>query len=103
VLLHKLHKEWCKTVIIVSHDMDEIAENCTRACVLSDGKVVACDTPKALFSNADELLPLGLDVPLTAKICQGLKVRGVEVDCDYTVADFTRAAIALFEGGEDNA
>jgi energy-coupling factor transport system ATP-binding protein len=103
ILLHKLHREWCKTVIIVSHDMDEIAENCTRACVLSDGKVVACDTPKALFSNGEKLLPLGLDVPLTAKICQGLKERGVEVDCDYTVADFTRAAIALFKGGENNA
>ena len=25
-LLHKLHEEWCRTVIIVSHDMDEIAE-----------------------------------------------------------------------------
>ncbi|MDE6558075.1 MAG: energy-coupling factor transporter ATPase, partial [Clostridia bacterium] len=30
-LLHSLHGDWCKTVIIVSHDMDEIAENCTRA------------------------------------------------------------------------
>ena len=28
-LLHSLHGDWCKTVIIVSHDMDEVAENCT--------------------------------------------------------------------------
>jgi energy-coupling factor transport system ATP-binding protein len=102
-LLHKLHREWCKTVIIVSHDMDEIAENCTRACVLSDGKEVACDTPKELFKNGDKLLPLGLDVPLTTKICQRLQSHGIQVDCDYTVADFTRAAIGLFEGGEQDA
>ncbi|MDE7084401.1 MAG: energy-coupling factor transporter ATPase, partial [Clostridia bacterium] len=38
-LLHSLHGDWCKTVIIVSHDMDEIAENCTRACVVSDGGI----------------------------------------------------------------
>ena len=39
-LLHKLHREWCKTVIIVSHDMDEVADNCTKACVISEGRVL---------------------------------------------------------------
>jgi energy-coupling factor transport system ATP-binding protein len=102
-LLHKLHREWCKTVIIVSHDMDEIAENCTRACVLSNGKEVACESPKELFKNGQALYPLGLDIPLTAKICEALRTRGVQVDCDYTIADFTRAVIALFKGGEQNA
>ena len=32
-LLHSIHGGWCKTIVIVSHDMDEIAENCTRAAV----------------------------------------------------------------------
>ena len=36
-LLHSIHGGWCKTVVIVSHDMDEIAENCTRAAVFSEG------------------------------------------------------------------
>ncbi len=39
-LLHKLHREWCKTVVIVSHDMDEIAENCTKAAVFSEGEEI---------------------------------------------------------------
>lgn len=104
-LLHKLHREWCKTVIIVSHDMDEIAENCTRACVLADGKVVACASPKELFSEPEKLYPLGLDVPLTAKICKELSDRGVELDCDYTVKGFSEAVISLFkaEGGKVDA
>ena len=38
-LLHKIHNDWCKTVIIVSHDMDEIAENCTRAAIFAEGLV----------------------------------------------------------------
>ena len=37
-LLHRIHGGWCKTVVIVSHDMDEIAENCTRAAVFSEGR-----------------------------------------------------------------
>jgi energy-coupling factor transport system ATP-binding protein len=100
-LLHKLHREWCKTVIIVSHDMDEIAENCTKACVLSQGKVVMCDTPKNLFSQPQNLLPLGLDVPLTAKISSHLKDGGVNITCDFTEEDFSQTVIDMFDGGKN--
>jgi len=100
-LLHSFHNDWCKTVIIVSHDMDEIAENCTRACVLSEGRVFACEKPSELFRRSEELLPLGLDVPLTAKICAALKERGIEINCDFTAKDFTRAVLET--GGNGNA
>ena len=76
-LLHRLHASWCKTIIIVSHDMDEIAENCTRVAVFSDGEVKYVLPPKELFLHAEELLSLGLDVPLTAKICLALKEYGI--------------------------
>ena len=58
-LLHRLHASWCKTIIIVSHDMDEIAENCTRVAVFSDGEVKYVLPPKELFLHAEELLALG--------------------------------------------
>lgn len=94
-LLHKLHSEWCKTVVIVSHDMDEIAENCTKAAVFSEGEVKYVLPPAELFTLTDELLALGLDVPLTAKLCAALKRRGVRIECDYTTEDFIRKALAL--------
>lgn len=87
-LLHKLHREWCKTVVIVSHDMDEISENCTRAAVFADGRVTCVLPPRELFRRADELTALGLDVPLTAKLCALLRERGIEIDCDFTTEDF---------------
>ncbi len=105
-LLHSFHNDWCKTVIIVSHDMDEIAQNCTRACVLSDGKVVNCDSPFGLFKNGEELKALGLDVPLTKKICNALSSYGIEIECDYTARGFTDAVLSLFNvenGGDGNA
>ena len=102
-LLHKLHSEWCKTVIIVSHDMDEIACNCTRACVVSEGRIFVCARPHELFARAEELVALGLDVPLTAKICAELKARGIDIDCDYTPKGFAEAVISLFKGGEGRA
>src|SRR5699024_9010804 len=72
-LLHKIHREWCSSVIVVSHDMDEIADNCTRAAVISEGAVADCAPPRELFKRAAELTSLGLDVPLTAKACARLE------------------------------
>lgn len=92
-LLHKIHGEWCKTVIIVSHDMDEIAENCNRAAIFSEGKIVATDTPKGLFDDVDKILSLGLDVPFTAKIAQSCREKGIELGCDYTTDDFVQKTL----------
>ena len=110
-LLHTLHKAWCKTVIIVSHDMDEIAENCNRAAVFSEGKTVAVGTPKTLFTDMEKMSALGLDVPLTAKLVDGLNEKGIAIDCDYTAGDFVdktllyaktvEAGMRSIGGGED--
>ena len=98
-LLHKLHKEWCKTVIIVSHDMDEIAENCTRAAVFKDGKILAVGTPKELFESGSITSEAGLDVPFVAKLVGALRARGVEIDCDFTVADFIEKTLKRAKTG----
>lgn len=94
-LLHRLHSSWCRTIIIVSHDMDEIAENCTRVAVFSDGEVKYVLPPKELFTHSEELLSLGLDVPLTAKICLALKKYGIDLKCDFTTEDFLKQTLAL--------
>ncbi len=96
-LLHKIHGEWCKTVVIVSHDMDEIAENCNRAAIFSEGTVVAVDTPKGLFTDVEKISALGLDVPFTAKIAYACRQNGIEIDCDYTVADFVQKTLRFLK------
>ena len=100
-LLHKLHREWCKTVIIVSHDMDEVADNCTKACVISEGKVFACGTPAQIFSRADELEALGLDIPLTAKIERGLAEKGIIIKSNLTAEDFAVKVCEVYAGGNN--
>ncbi len=97
-LLHHIHGGWCKTVVIVSHDMDEIAENCTRAAVFSEGRVVMEDTPAEIFKRSDELLALGLDIPVTAKCARLLKEKGIVIDTDFTCDDFIAKTLALYGG-----
>ncbi len=103
-LLHAIHGGWCKTVVVVSHDMDEIAENCTRAAVFEKGKVAMCGAPADIFRRADELAEMGLDVPVTARCARILRERGIDVDTNFTCDDFARKVIALWEkGGEGRA
>ena len=99
-LLHTIHADWCKTVVIVSHDMDEIAENCTGAAIFSEGKIVACGTPEKLFSDRVVTDKAGLDIPFIAKLVEALKEKGVQVDCNLTTADFLDK---IEKGGWQNA
>lgn len=99
-LLHKLHSEWCKTVIIVSHDMDEIAENCNRVAVFSEGEVKYVLPPSELFEHAKELQELGLDVPLAAKLTFALRERGVELHNDFTIEGFINSVLDCKKSGE---
>ena len=97
-LLHKLHREWCKTVVIVSHDMDEIAENCTMCAVFAEGSVKYCLSPRELFKNEEELTALGLDIPLVAKLQRALHARGIDIDSDLSVDDFVRCVLEKRRG-----
>ena len=99
-LLHAIHGGWCKTIVVVSHDMDEIAENCTRAAVFSEGKVVMEGKPAEIFRRGEELLSLGLDVPTTARCAMLLKERGIRIDTDFTCDDFAEKVLALYAEGK---
>ena len=95
-LLHSLHKNVCKTIVIVSHDMDEVAQNCNKIAVFSEGKIVMTGTPKEIFSKVGELLALRLDAPLTALLAADLKKVGADIDTDFTTNDFTKKVAELY-------
>ena len=96
-LLHALHEHYVKTIVIVSHDMDEVAENCTDVAVFSEGKIVMTGTPREVFSRADELTALRLDVPITAKLTAALKCAGVDVNSDFTTDDFVSKVAEIYK------
>ena len=105
-LLHDLKNTWCKTVIIVSHDMDEIAENCDRAAVFSDGKVLLEEKTQRLFTSARTLKDCGLGLPFTAQVLQELDSLGVQIEAPLNVSGFVKALSCAYrmqtEGGREN-
>lgn len=99
-LLHDLHKKFVKTVVIVTHDMDLVSENCTRAAVFSHGKVIKTGTPREIFEDEKAVLSTGLDIPVTAYLTKRLRERGVIIESDLSVKDFTDRFAEKFAEGK---
>ena len=94
------HKERGNTVVLVSHSMDEIAQNVDRIAVLSDAHVLMSGTPREVFARADELVAAGLDVPQVTRVAMALRAKGLPIDpAVYTVAELKAALLALRKGG----
>ena len=94
------HRQKGTTVVMVSHSMDEVAENVDRIIVLADAGVVMSGTPHEVFSRAEELVAVGLNVPQVTRVAMELRRRGVEIDpAVYTVTDL-RQALSALKGGK---
>lgn len=93
-LIAKLKETTVKTIIMVSHNMDEISEVANKIAVLEHGKLRFHDTPKELFKHAEELEEIGLDIPTAIKLKNELKARGVELSDDIVTAnDFVESVV----------
>lgn len=77
--LHRLNREKGITVVLITHYMEE-AQNADRVIVMNDGKIIADDKPKVIFSDVESLKKVGLDVPQTAELLYNLKKNGFNVD-----------------------
>ena len=69
-------------IIIVSHNMEDMASYCDNIIVLKDSEIAFSGTPGEVFSRRKELEENGLDVPDTIKLSDELRARGVPVPYD---------------------
>ena len=82
------------TIILVSHSMEDMAYYCDNVVVMNKSKVFKTGTVDEIFSSADELSEIGLDVPEIAKISSSLKKHGIELSgCLYTVEGVKNAIV----------
>ncbi len=75
-----------KTVIIVSHSMEDVARYCDELVVMSGAKVIMHDAPNKVFSNPEFLVQNGLALPQIARLNMLLRERGIDLgEGIYTV------------------
>ena len=79
--IKRLNKERGITVVLVTHFMDE-AVQADRVVVIDGGEVYMDGTPREVFSKADELIAVGLDVPQATQLAKALSAQGVDIRTD---------------------
>lgn len=96
-LITHLKKECSPTVIVISHDVDEITRFASRIVVFNDGKVMFDLPMNELFRHADELHAVGLEIPKAVRIAEKLRKRGVDLEGDIvSLNDLLRAIVKAY-------
>ena len=60
------------TLVMISHNMDELAAICHRLYVIAEGRTVMAGNPAHVFGQPDQLRALGLDVPTITAVINAL-------------------------------
>ena len=84
------------SIILVSHSMEDMASYCDNVVVMSKAKIFAVGEVEEIFSRADELAEIGLDVPMISKIAANLKKRGFDLEGRLYTVDGVRDAILSY-------
>ena len=82
------------TIIMVTHNMEEIARNVDRIVIFENGDAIMEGTPASIFAESDRLTGMGLTAPKAALVAQRLRTLGLPIDKDIHTIPQLRRAIA---------
>ena len=91
-------KESGTTLILVSHSMEDMAYYCDNVVVMNEGKVYRDGTVSEIFSMADDLLSVGLDIPMVSRIASELQKCGINLSGELYTVDGVYKAIMKYIG-----
>ncbi len=83
------------TLVLISHNMEELAEVCHRLYVIADGHTVAQGTPAEVFAQPARLNKMGLDVPVATQVMAALNPNGTNQDSTSTIYTLAQAVDRL--------
>ena len=86
------------SVLIVSHNMDDVARLAERILVFSNGGIVMDGRPDEVFSQPEKLMEIGLSVPHATEIAMALRAHGVALPGAIYTHEQLRAAILEKKG-----
>ena len=81
------------TVILVSHSMEDMALYCDNCIVMNRGRVYMSGTVDEVFSDAEALMDIGLNVPMVARIAAALRKKGFPLTGTLYTVEGVRDAI----------
>ena len=88
--------------MMVSHSMEDVARLTNRLLVMNGSRLAMDGTPSEVFSRAQELLAMGLNIPQVTQVFLKLKALGLDVKSVYTMEQAV-AEIVRLRGGKTHA
>ncbi len=79
-LIRRIHRKERMTILLVSHNMGDIAELADRVLVMNRGKLVMNGAPAEVFSRGEPLWEMGLGLPPATEFMERLKGRMPGID-----------------------
>lgn len=92
--IKQLHRESGMTIILVSHSMEEIAENAERVIVMEAGRIVLDNQVHEIFKEEATLKRLGLEIPQISGLISELEQTG-KFQFDHPIITLDEAMTAL--------
>lgn len=98
-LIKRWHEQSGKTVLLVSHSMEDIVKFATKVLVMNKGKVFCYDETDKVFERTDDLVKIGLDVPQITRLSHRLRDKGIDIGGDiYTTDRAAQRLMSLIKG-----
>ena len=95
--IRRYHKETGRTVLLVSHSVEDMANCAEKILVMNAGKVFCYDTVENVFRQAKALQEIGLAVPQITRVCMQLREQGIPLSDDiYTVEAAYQQILQLY-------
>ena len=87
------------TLILVSHSMEDMAYYCDNVVVMNGAEVFRSGNVDDIFSEAEALSEVGLDVPVISKVAARLRAAGYMLEGRLYTVDGVKQAIVKYMGG----
>lgn len=81
-LLHHLNKDKGITIVLVSHNMDDVAAHADRVLIMEDGTLKMDGTTREIFARKNDLTTMGLGIPQTVEFYLELRKMQIQESID---------------------
>lgn len=93
-MVEQIHEDTGNIIIMVSHNMNDIARMADQVLVMERGQIVMDGTPEEVFSKGEELDRIGLALPDSMEIARVLREGGLPLQGTCMSLEETAEAIA---------
>lgn len=101
--IKRYHETKKATVILVTHDMDEIARTVQKIVVFNEGHIIMKGTPEEVFSRGEKISEIGLSIPEISRVTMRLRELGLPISSSIFTVEQALDSLLALKGGNSRA